>query len=237
MNRCMSNKTLIWISFGASIISLVMSIIVLVNYCPTQNLQFDYMGVIVGILALLVTALIGAQVGQYVFVDRKIESISKPITRIIARKVAAEVAHRETPDLARTAASDAIDVIVSDFSLIMKGQDLLYKAKNEAMFAEYMSAIDNAFEAISVYVQCRNSKMSDPSIADALDYLNRVCDEGKEHGGARVLIGRKHYYESILDKLNQNTMQVRNYLAEAKLMPADADEKIREEEIGNSFKV
>ncbi len=27
-------------------------------------------------------------------------------------------------------------------------QDLLYKAKNEAMFAEYMSAIDNAFEAV-----------------------------------------------------------------------------------------
>lgn len=233
----MSNKTLIWISLGASIISLAVSVIVLVNYCPTQNLQFDYMGVIVGILALLVTALIGAQVGQYVFVDRKIEGISKPITRIIARKVAAEVAHREAPDLARAVASEAIDVIVSDFSLIMKGQDLLYKAKNEAMFAEYMSAIDNTFEAIAFYVQCRNDKMSGPSIIDALDYLSRVCAESKEHGGARVLLGRKQYYESILDKLNQDTAQTRSYLAEAKEMPADADEKIREEEIDNMFKV
>ena len=217
--------------------SLAVSICVLVNYCPTQNLRFDYMGVIVGILALLVTALIGAQVGQYVFVDRKIESISKPITRIIARKVAAEVAHRETPDLAKTAASEAINDIVSDFSLIMKGQDLLYKSKNEAMFAEYMSAIDNVFEAIAIYVQCRNDKMSGPSITDALDYLNRVCDECKEHGGARVLVGRKQYYESILDKLNQDTTLIRNYLAEAKGMPADTDEKIREKEIGNLFKV
>lgn len=233
----MSNKTLIWISIGASVISLVVSVIVLVNNCPTQNLQFDYMGVIVGILALLVTALIGAQVGQYVFVDRKIESISKPITRIIARKVAAEVAHRETPDLAKVTASEAIDAIVSDFSLIMKGQDMLYKAKNEAMFAEYMSAIDNVFEAIAIYVQCRNDKMSGPSITDALDYLNRVCDECKEHGGARVLVGRKQYYKSIHEKLNQDTTQIGTYLAEAKEMPADTDEKIREEEIGNTFKV
>ena len=149
----MSNKTLIWISLGTSLISLVVSVIVLVNYCPTQNLQFDYMGVIVGILALLVTALIGAQVGQYVFVDRKIESISKPITRII------------------------------------------------------------------------------------LDYLNRVCDESKEHGGARVLVGRKQYYESKLDKLNQDVSQIKNYLAEAKEMPIDTDEKIREENINSSFKV
>ena len=233
----MSNKTLIWISFGTSVISLVVSIIVLVNYCPTQNLKFDYMGVIVGILALLVTALIGAQVGQYVFVDRKIETISKPITRIIARKVATEVVHRETPDLARTTASEAIDVIVSDFSLIMKGQDLLYKAKNEIMFAEYMSAIDNVFEAIEVYVQCRNEKMSEPSITDALVFLNRVCDECGEHGGARVLIGRKQYYESIEKKLNQDTTQIVTYLAEAKEMPADTDEKIREENINNIFKV
>lgn len=233
----MSNKSLLWISLGASVISLVVSIIVLVNYCPTQNLQFDYMGVIVGILAILVTSLIGAQVGQYVFVDRKIESISKPITRIIARKVAAEVAHRETPDLARATASEAIDVIVSDFSLIMKGQDLLYKAKNEAMFAEYMSAIDNTFEAIEIYVQCRNDKMSGPSIIDALDYLNRVCDECEERGGARVLEGQKQNYESILDKLNQDTTQIRNYLAEAKEMPADIDEKLREEDINNMFKV
>ena len=233
----MSNKTLVWIGFGASSISFIVSIIVLVNCCPTQNLQFDYMGVIVGILSLLVTALIGAQVGQYVFVDRKIETISKPITRIIARKVAAEVAHRETPDLARTVASEAIDVIVSDFSLIMKGQDLLYKAKNEAMFAEYMSAIDNIFEAIAIYVQCRNDKMSGPSITDALDFLNRVCDECKEHGGARVLIGRKRYYESIEKKLNQDTTQIIMYLAEAKDMPADTDEKIREENINNIFKL
>ena len=233
----MQNKTFSYISLGASFVALAISIIVLVNYCPTQNLKFDYMGVIVGILALLVTTLVGAQVGQYVFVDRKIESISKPITRIIARKVAAEVAHRETPSIAKSAALDAIDLIVSDFSLIMKSKDMLYKAKNEIMFSEYMGAIDNIFEAIAICVQCQSEKMSGSSIIDALDYLKQVCDECKKHGGARVLIGRKQYYESILDKLNQDTTQIENYLAEAKLMTADADEKIREEDIKRNFNV
>ena len=233
----MQSKTFSYISLGASFVALAISIIVLVNYCPTQNLKFDYMGVIVGILALLVTTLVGAQVGQYVFVDKKIESISKPITRIIARKVAAEVAHRETPSIAKDAALDAIDLIVSDFSLIMKSKDMLYKAKNEIMFSEYMKAIDYIFEAIAICVQCQSEKMSGPSIIDALDYLKQVCDKCKENGGARLLIGRKQYYESILDKLNQDTTPIENYLAEAKLMTADADEKIREEVIKRNFNV
>ena len=194
----MQNKTLSYISLGASMVALTVSIIVLVNYCPTQNLQFDYMGVIVGILAILVTALIGAQVGQYLFVDRKIESISKPISRIIARKVAAEVAHRQTPELAKAAALDAIDHIVSDFSLIMKSQDLLYRAKNNYMFSEYMSAIDNIFEAIAIFVQCKNNKMPEPSITEAFRYLEIAFDKCKSHGGARILDGRKPYYMDVI---------------------------------------
>ena len=231
----MSNRSLIWICTGTSVISLVVSVIVLVNYCPTQNLQFDYMGVIVGILALLVTALIGSQVGQYVFVDRKIESISKPITRIIARKVAAEVAHRETPELAKSAALDAIDSIVSDFSLIMKSQDLLYRAKNDLMLSEYMSAIDNIFEAIANYVQCKSDKMSDSSINEAMEYLNYACNECKKHGGARILEGRRDTYLDVLKNLAYDTKRIRDYLNEAKNMPKETDYKIREKEDEDDF--
>lgn len=233
----MRSNNVVWISFMASIISLVVSIVVLVNYCPTQNLQFDYMGVIVGILAILVTSLIGAQVGQYVFVDKKIKSISKPITRIIARQVAAEVAHQETPAIAKSAASEAVDAIVSDFSLIMKGLDLVYKAKNDRMIFEYMSAIDNLFEAIAVYVQCQNEKMSESSIKDALHYLNNACEQCKIHGGARVIEGRKEYYIKVLKEINQDTKRIMDYLKEAKNMPTDTDYKIREKEVVEGFEV
>lgn len=233
----MQNKTFSYISLGASFVALAVSIIVLVNYCPTQNLQFDYMGVIVGILSLLVTALVGAQVGQYVFVDRKIEKITKPITRIIARKVAAEVAHRETPSIAKDAALDAIDLIVSDFSLIMKSQDLLYRAKNDLMFSEYTSAIDNIFEAIAIFIQCKNDKMSEPSITEAFRYLESAFDRCKSHGGARILDGRKPFYLDVLKNVKHDISGIIKYLNEAKQVPRDFDYKIRENETLEGFDV
>ena len=199
--------------------------------------EYDYMGVIVGILALLVTALIGAQVGQYVFVDRKIEKIAGKITRIISRKVAAEVAHRDAPALAKAAALETIDVIVSDFSIIMKSQDLLYQAKNNFMFSEYMTVIDKAFEAIANYVRCKNDKMSEPSITEALQYLNRACEECKKHGGARVLDGRKAYYLDVLKDVRQDTSQILVYLNESREMPKDTDYKIRAKMINDIFEV
>ena len=42
-----------------SFAALLSSIAVLVVYCPTCDVKADYMGVIVGVLALLVTTLIG----------------------------------------------------------------------------------------------------------------------------------------------------------------------------------
>lgn len=230
-----SNKQLIWVSLAISVISLIVSIIVLVNYCPTQNLKFDYLGVIVGMLALLVTSLIGAQVGQYVFVDRKIEKITRTLARVISRKVAQEVAYRETPALAKSVALDAIDGIVSDFSLIMKSQDLLYRAKNDLMLSEYMSAIDNIFEAIANFVQCKSDKMSESSINEAMEYLNYACVECKKHGGARILEGRKDTYLDVLKKLAYDTKSIRDYLNEAKNMPKETDYNIREKEDQDDF--
>lgn len=52
-----------WISYIAlvlSFIAIAFSLFVLVTYCPrTTELELDYMGIIIGILALLVTILIG----------------------------------------------------------------------------------------------------------------------------------------------------------------------------------
>ena len=235
----MGSKKLSWISFVLSTLALVVGVIALVNRCPTQDLysHFDYIGVIVGILALLVTALIGAQVGQYVFVDKKIEGISKRITRIIAKKVAAEVAQRETPELAKQTALEAIDDIVSDFSQVMISQDLLYKAKNYRTFSEFMKTIDNGFEALAILVQCKNNKMSDPSVMDALRCISDACERCRESGGARILEGRRDYYKEVLQKITQDTNQIEIYLNEAKGMSPDTDDKIRENEVLGEFSV
>ena len=163
----MGSKRLAWISIIVSIIALVLSTIALVNRCPTQNLNFDYMGVIVGILALLVTSLIGAQVGQYVFVDKKIEKISGKISRIISKKVAAEVAQREASkkaesvakETAETKAMDVVGGLPNDIAFVLRGKDWMNSATPEIMVGEYMTAIDCVINAIREFKQCGTDAM------------------------------------------------------------------------------
>ena len=62
-------------------VSLVMSLIAICLTCPRevtqQNLGFDYMGLIVGILALLVTMLIGWQIYNALSLDQKVSNIRR----------------------------------------------------------------------------------------------------------------------------------------------------------------
>lgn len=106
----MSNRFWAKTSLVASVIALGVSIIALANRCPTESatghISFDYMGVILGILALLVTALIGAQVGQYIFVDRKIEDTAGKIARIIAHKSANNMAKKTAEEIADSIARE-----------------------------------------------------------------------------------------------------------------------------------
>lgn len=50
--------------------AIIMGVIALATVCPRTDLSFDYMGVIVGILSLLVTALIGWQIFNLIKIDR-----------------------------------------------------------------------------------------------------------------------------------------------------------------------
>ena len=220
----MSNKTLVWISLSVSVISLTISIIVLVNYCPTQNLKFDYMGVIVGILALLVTALIGAQVGQYVFVDKKIHKISSKITRTIARKIAQEEANRiassvsekEAKKIAESTAMSIVGGLPDDIATIFKGKDFMEQASQSAMVSEMMDAIDEIIKGIEEFQGCKTESLSKSAIEDALEDLKTCFDYCKSNGGLRVHKGKKSYYETILKNTNAKlTAECLSYLKEA----------------------
>ena len=208
----MRKKLLTWISLLASLIALGMSIFALVNRCPTQDLysHFDYMGVIVGILALLVTALIGAQVGQYVFVDKKIEDTAGKISRIISRKVAAEVAHREASKKAEsiakeTAEAKAIDIVgglPDDIAFVLRGKDWMNKATPNIMVSEFMTAIDCVINAIREFKQCGSVALYQSTVNDALETLKNYFEWSKKRGGYRVLKGKKSEYEALLKDLH-----------------------------------
>lgn len=80
------NRAEIWIPLAImfSIVSLVFSGAALCKTCPAVDLKFDYLGVIVGILALLVTVLIGWQIFSLVNINRIEERIRESDNRLHA---------------------------------------------------------------------------------------------------------------------------------------------------------
>lgn len=66
-----------WAIYPLLLFSLVASVTAICRTHPRTELGFDYMGLIVGILALLVTMLIGWQIYNALNLDRKVSDIKK----------------------------------------------------------------------------------------------------------------------------------------------------------------
>lgn len=66
-----------WAIYPLLLFSLVASVIAICRTHPRVELGFDYIGLIVGILALLVTMLIGWQIYNAMNLDRKVSDIKK----------------------------------------------------------------------------------------------------------------------------------------------------------------
>lgn len=241
----MRNKSLSWISLGVSCISLIVSIAVLVNYCPTQNLQFDYMGVIVGILALLVTSLIGAQVGQYIFVDKKIEGISSKITRTIARKVAQEearivaqkTAERIAEETANNTALGIVGGLPDDIMVILKGKDLMKNASQEALFSEKMKAIDYSIQALEYFKKCQSETLYKSTVDDTLIQIKGYFEYCKnDGGGVRILKDKRTFYESVLNDLRSDHLpEIQNYLAQAEGKEEEFDNELSNQRVKDAI--
>lgn len=75
-NNSVKNKWIIVIGFIASVISLVLSVWAICRcYYRTSNLEFDYLGVIVGVLAILVTCLVAWNIYTLIDLNAKVKSI------------------------------------------------------------------------------------------------------------------------------------------------------------------
>ncbi len=173
----MGSKRLSWISLVLSIIALVVGVIALVNRCPTQDLysRFDYMGVIVGILALLVTALIGAQVGQYVFVDRKIEKIAGKITRIIA--------HKSANDIAKKTAAESVKKMQEDLRHIATASNSIVETKIAYTLCNDTKYIVKVLATVEEYMQIDDkelaNKLIDIFLTEHLPQIKQMKSNGE----------------------------------------------------------
>ena len=72
-------KSIIWFCAVISTVSIIFSSVVLCLYAPSKNLTFDYMGVIVGVLSLLVTILIGWNIYAIIDFNRRKDDLETSI--------------------------------------------------------------------------------------------------------------------------------------------------------------
>ena len=80
----MKNKVPFMISMVAIILSIIAIVIVIAEYHPRTNLSFDYLGLIVGILTLLVTILLGWQIVDKIGMEKKMQDMIVVASKSIA---------------------------------------------------------------------------------------------------------------------------------------------------------
>jgi uncharacterized membrane protein YgaE (UPF0421/DUF939 family) len=66
-----------WINSVISIVAFIISIIAIAKINPTQVIDFDYLGVIIGVLSFLVTLLIGYQIYTVINVKEELKEVRK----------------------------------------------------------------------------------------------------------------------------------------------------------------
>lgn len=211
-----------------SVISLIVSITVLVNYCPTKNLQFDYMGVIVGILALLVTSLIGAQVGQYVFVDRKIEKITRKLARVISRKVAQKEARIEArnvaEDTAKETASESVKKMQEDLRHLATASNVMVEAKIAYTLCNDTKYIVKVLATVEEYLQIDDKGLSNTLVDKFLTEHLAKIEQMKADGELKVLDEHMPIIKELLSESDFPQIEkLRELLLNAKTISAEEE--------------
>lgn len=119
------------LSVWISLLSLLLSVIaVCVAVWRSPELGFDYQGVLVGVLSLLVTVLIGWQICNFMYINKKVSSIDK-----IAKEVTKE-------------AIDSYGHSVKSFVLTLDSNDLRKRNLTEYAIDNYIKAIEEGLKGI-----------------------------------------------------------------------------------------
>ena len=71
-----------WITSVISVFAIIISIIAIANVAPTKGVDFDYWGAIIGVLAFLVTLLMGYQIYTVINVKEELREVQKERTAL-----------------------------------------------------------------------------------------------------------------------------------------------------------
>lgn len=153
---------IIFATFLVSFVSLGISC-----YRAEMNLGFDYMGVIVGILALLVTILIGLQLYNYIFARENIQLI----------------------------VDEKVKEMVSDYEQVSKARDSVYEGF-EFVVNDYINEkiADHIILALKELALCNNSIMKEHCLNFVMKEAHLLCTDYAKARGRKIYVGMRPDY-------------------------------------------
>jgi len=209
MNNESSPKALASISLCVSSLSAIISGAAIALNAPRYSqLGFDYTAVIIAAFALIVTALIGLQVAQYIFSGDRMQRIAKDTAEPIASKTAKEVADSVSKEIANKAAEDAANIIAKNVAqkiakdtvtLITGDLKHIMDALSPLVNARINTALGFSLRAIGWYCdsldQC--SHIQDSNLRQ--EYISRLFVEFLHHAEKWKEADRLCADQSLLD--------------------------------------
>lgn len=149
----------------------------------------DYLGVIVGILAVLVTILIGLQLYNYIFARENIQ-------QIVDTEIQKMVKDYEHVTEARNMVFSGYDFIVSDFNAA--------------------KIIDRIMEALKEIEQCENTTMKSYTLRDTMEEAHVFLSSDNVPKEPRIYKGKRAEYLFTLKKLeHMYESELRQYIERA----------------------
>lgn len=170
-------------TFVVSFVSLGMS-------CGREEWRngMDYLGIIVGILALLVTVLIGLQLYNYIYARETIESMM----------------------------NEAIRKMEADYKHITKARDMITNSY-QFVVMEYNAAkiADGIMEALKETKKCGNVEMRKSSLEYIMNEAHGLCNN-KSGNGKQIQTGKRTEYLYVLEHVDHlYKEELKRYVEEA----------------------
>lgn len=146
-----------YILFGLECILLFISCLILATVAPRwTELSFDYMGVIVGVLSILVTIMVCWQISGFYRIEKKVKSIVSEQIKTTQKFVSSET---------ESAKQSALFVSLSQLGMSLKN------IEQEA------SAIQVLFNALCVWDESLKSELEKQSYDACIEYLKEYSKD------------------------------------------------------------
>lgn len=196
--------------FIANLVCLGFNMYYIFNWFPRipDNLSFDYMGVIVGILSFLVTLLIGWNIFSVIDFNKKVEEIIENNNKL---KEEGEAANKQflkiKNDLQHLQANMTFQSILNN----------VYNNKDRE-YPQYI--IDGYIDALNVAIR---DELEEDRIEVVIDMLHHFI---KPNNTISILQNRRDFYCDILDKIHPKSDSVYFIIDSIKNKSKEADENI-----------